>query len=338
MNPDQPPQAGEFRPRGWLANTHVQSLLTSGPWRKRQVQRRARAYLARSRPELIRCWDGTRLLGYRARPLQARSEQAPPLVILLHGWEGSADSNYLLSSAVALDEAGFASFRLNFRDHGPTHHLNEGLFHSCRLAEVTDAVAQICAGHARGPTFLVGFSLGANFTLRIARVAPDYGFKLARAIAVSPVIRPLHVLDALENGLALYQQYFVYKWRRSLKIKQRLFPQAYDLSGCLRLKNLRAQTEWLVEHLTPFPTLHDYLEGYSIAGDYLRGLETPSLIITAADDPIIPVSDLHGLPRIPALELELLEYGGHCGFIDSWRMSSWIEQKLIGELCRHLDN
>ncbi|MGY6553792.1 MAG: YheT family hydrolase [Wenzhouxiangella sp.] len=338
MNPDQASQAVEFRPRGWLANTHVQSLMTSGPWRKYHVQRRARAYLARSQPELIRCWDGTRLLGFRARPLKARSEQAPPLVILLHGWEGSADSNYLLSSAVALDAAGFATFRLNFRDHGPTHHLNEGLFHSCRLAEVADAVAQICAAHAQGPTFLVGFSLGGNFALRIARVAPEYGFKLARAVAVSPVVRPLHVLDALENGLAVYHRYFVYKWRRSLKIKQQLFPQAYDLSDWMRVKNLRAQTEWLVEHLTPFPTLHDYLEGYSIAGDYLSGLATPSLIISAADDPIIPVSDFRELPRIPALELELLARGGHCGFIDSWRMHSWIEQKLIGDLCRHLNS
>lgn len=338
MNPEQPFPEREFRPRGWLANTHVQSLMTSGPWRKRQVQRRAQAYLARSQPEVIRCWDGTRLLGFRARPPENRSAQTSPLVILLHGWEGSADSNYLLSTALALDDAGFETFRLNFRDHGPTHHLNEGLFHSCRLAEVVDAVAQICSVRDEGPVFLVGFSLGGNFTLRVARVAPDYGFKIARAIAVSPVIRPLHVLDALENGLSVYHHYFVYKWRRSLKIKQRLFPQAYDLSGWMRVKNLRAQTEWLVEHLTPFPTLHDYLEGYSIAGDYLRGLETPSLIVTAADDPIIPLSDFHDLPPVPALELQVLKHGGHCGFIDSWRMSSWIEQKVIGELCRHLNN
>lgn len=327
-----------FRPRGWLANTHVQSLMTSGPWRRRHVLAQAAEFLARSRPELLRSWDGTRLLGYRNRPLRPRPGQAPALVILLHGWEGSVDSNYLLSTALALDAAGFETFRLNLRDHGPTHHLNEGLFHSCRLAEVVDVVAQIRAAHGAGPVFLIGFSLGGNFTLRVARVAPDYGFQLTRAVAVSPVIRPRHVLDALEDGWPVYHHYFIHKWRRSLRIKQALFPQTYELSQWLRLNTLRAQTEWLVEHLTPFPSLDAYLEGYSIAGDYLAGLETPSLIITAVDDPIIPVSDFHDLPRGPMLDIELLEHGGHCGFIDSWRMDSWIEQRLIGELCRHLNN
>jgi len=338
MSPERRQPGSDFQPRGWLANTHVQSLMTSGPWRKRRVQRQAREFLARSQPELIRAWDGTRLLGFRNQPLAPMPDQAPPLVILLHGWEGSVDSNYLLSTALALDAAGFETFRLNFRDHGATHHLNEGLFHSCRLAEVVDVVAQIRAAHARGPVFLVGFSLGGNFTLRVARAAPEYGFDLTKAVAVSPVIRPHHVLDALEAGWVVYHHYFIYKWRRSLKIKQALYPQAYDLSAWMRLKSLRDQTEWLVDNLTPFQSLDDYLDGYSVAGDYLEGLETPSLIITAADDPIIPVTDFHALPKTPALEIELLEHGGHCGFIDSWRMHSWIEQRLIGELCRHLNN
>ena len=330
-----PAEAPDFQPRGWLANTHVQSLMTSGPWRKRHVLHKARAYLARSRPEVIRAWDGTRLLGLRNRP---PGGEARALVILLHGWEGSVDSNYMLSAAQALDEAGFETFRLNFRDHGPTHHLNEGLFHSCRLGEVLDAVAQVRMQYTQGPVFLVGFSLGGNFTLRVARAALDYGFDLTRAIAVSPVIRPLHVLDALETAWPVYHGYFVYKWRRSLKIKQALFPRAYDLSGWFQLKRLRAQTEWLVEHMTGFRSLDDYLEGYSVAGDYLKGLETSSLIITAADDPIIPAGDFHDLPKTPALDIEMLAHGGHCGFIDNWRMRSWIDQRLIGELCRHLNN
>ncbi len=327
-----------FQPRGWLVNAHVQSLLTSGPWRKRRVQRQARDYLARSQPELIRAWDGTRLLGFRNRPLQARPGSEPALVILLHGWEGSVDSNYLLATAMALDAAGFETFRLNFRDHGATHHLNQGLFHSCRLSEVVDAISQLRAAYGHGPVFLIGFSLGGNFALRVARAAPSYGFELARAIAVSPVIRPRHVLDALECGWPVYHHYFVQKWRRSLKIKQSLYPHAYDLSAWFALTGLRAQTEWLVEHMTPFRALDDYLEGYSVAGDYLVGLETASLIITAADDPIIPVADVHALPRMPALEIEVLKHGGHCGFIDNWRLHSWIEQRLIGELCQHLNN
>jgi uncharacterized protein len=322
----------EFDPRGLLGSAHVQSILTSGPWRRRRVQRLAADYLSRSRAEVIEACDGSRLQGFRHRSEAAPEQRRNALVILLHGWEGSAQSNYLLSTATALDEAGFDTFRLNFRDHGDSHHLNVDLFHSCRLTEVLDVVGKVRQSYHDGPVFLVGFSLGGNFTLRIARKAPGHGFDIDRAVAISPVIRPHHVLDALESGLSLYQTYFVRKWRRSLKIKQSLYPDRYRFEDWFRLKDLRSQTDWLVEHQTEFADLNAYLEGYSVAGDFLLGLETPTTIITAADDPIIPVSDFHALPRPDALNLEVLPRGGHCGFIENWRMESWIEKRLIREL------
>ncbi|TVQ41160.1 MAG: alpha/beta fold hydrolase [Wenzhouxiangella sp.] len=331
MNPDsRVDELRPFAPRGLLGNAHVQSLLTSGPWRRRRVQRQAAAYLGRSQRELVETGDGTRLLGFRNSSPSAERREA--LVILLHGWEGSSESNYLLSTAVALDSAGFDTFRLNMRDHGTSHHLNLELFHSCRLDEVLDAVGRLRQSYGERPVFLVGFSLGGNFTLRVARQAPAHGFELTRAVAVSPVIRPRHVLDALEGGLSVYQTYFVRKWRRSLRIKQALFPEHFDLDAWFRIKTLRGQTDWLVEHHTKFPNLHSYLEGYSVADDYLAGLDTSTLIITAADDPIIPARDFHELPSEPALALDLLPRGGHCGFIENWRMDSWIEQRLIKEL------
>ncbi|WP_376696252.1 YheT family hydrolase [Wenzhouxiangella sp. EGI_FJ10305] len=320
----------EFEPRGLLTSPHVQSILTSGPWRRRKVRKRAAEYLSRCTERIVTANDGTRLLGFANR---AQTDRRDALVIMLHGWEGSADSNYLLSTAVTLDRAGFDTFRLNFRDHGNSHHLNEGLFHSCLLDEVLDVVAAV-AGEYDGPVFLAGFSLGGNFTLRIARQAPERGIDIRRAIAVSPVIRPHHVLDAMEQGLPIYERYFVHKWRRSLKHKQSLFPERYNLEDWFRLGRVRAQTEWLIERLTDFEDLDAYLEGYSVAGDYLAGLETSTLIITAADDPIIPIRDFEALPRPAALDIEMLPHGGHCGFLANWRLDSWIEQRLKSELCR----
>ena len=76
----------------------------------------------------------------------ARSDVEPRgLVVLLHGWEGSSDSNYMQLTAARLLAAGFAVFRLNFRDHGDSHHLNEGLFHSNRIDEIVDALRAVAA-------------------------------------------------------------------------------------------------------------------------------------------------------------------------------------------------
>ncbi len=319
-----------YQPRGLLGNRHVQSLLTSGPIRKVRVQRLAADYLRRSERQIIEAADGTQLLGFQTRAVQNRRDA---LVILLHGWEGSSESNYLLAAATALDRAGFDTFRLNFRDHGASHHLNVELFHSCRLLEVVDVVGQVRQAHADQPVFLVGFSLGGNFALRVARSAPDHGFGLDRVIAVSPVIRPRHVLDSLEDGLLIYHLYFVRKWRKSLQLKQSLYPERYQLDDWFALNKLREQTDWLVQNLTEYPDLDTYLEGYSVAGDYLAGLTVPTRIITAADDPIIPVKDFLDLPRSTALEVEVHERGGHCGFIENWRLDSWIEHRIINELC-----
>ncbi len=321
----------EYRPRGLLGNAHVQSLLTSGPLRRRRVQKAASDYLARSEREVHAADDGTRLLGFRNVADQSGRRNA--LVILLHGWEGSSESNYLLAAARSMDAAGFDTFRLNFRDHGPSHHLNLELFHSCRLQEVLDVIRNLRQDYTHGPVFLVGFSLGGNFALRVARHAPDAGFDLDQVIAVSPVIRPHHVLDALENGLAIYHAYFVRKWRNSLRTKQALYPEHFRLGDWFRLKNLREQTAWLVDNMTEFGDLNAYLDGYSVAGDYLSELSTPTLIVTAADDPIIPVTDFYALPRPDALRIELLDKGGHCGFLENWRLESWIEKRLIDELC-----
>ena len=333
MSPEPSGSHRHFRPRGFLAGRHVQSILTSGPWRRRRVRRLAAGYLGRSTREIVEATDGARLLGFRNRPDCLPTQRRNALIILLHGWEGSVDSNYLLSAATSLDRAGFDTFRLNFRDHGESHHLNQGLFHSCRLDEVLDCVGRIRESFQGGPVFLVGFSLGGNFALRVARQAPTRGFDLDQVVAVSPVIRPRHVLDALETGLSLYQTYFVRKWRRSLKIKQALYPDRYALDQWFQLKDLRSQTAWLVEHETAFPDLDAYLEGYSVAGNYLQGLTIPTHIITSDDDPIIPVADVAALPKLAELDVEILSRGGHCGFIENWRMDSWIEHRLIKELC-----
>ncbi|MDX1626711.1 MAG: alpha/beta fold hydrolase [Wenzhouxiangellaceae bacterium] len=326
------PEPGPFRPRGLLANRHLQSVLTSGPLRKRKVLKRTRGFRAAAEREIVSTPGGVHLLGFRNRPDQPNGG----LAILLHGWEGSSVSNYLLDSAFALHEAGFETFRLNFRDHGDSHHLNEEIFHSCRLTEVLEAVGVVAAAHD-GPVFLVGFSLGGNFALRVARNAPEHGIELDRVVAVSPVIRPRNVLDALASGLPVYEQYFVRKWRKSLRRKQSLYPERYNLDSWFRHRNLADQTRHLVADYTEFEGLDDYLEGYSIAGDYLAGLEVPTLVVTAADDPIIPISDFESLPRPDALELEIWPHGGHCGFLSNWRMESWIEQRIVSDLCKKLE-
>lgn len=298
------------------------------------MERRARRLISASETSILDCGEGVRLQIYRADPARAGYSPNDRVAVLLHGWEGSAQSMYILSLGQQLFERGFEVVRLNLRDHGDTHHLNREIFHSCRLAEVVGAVRCIERASGGRPLYLVGFSLGGNFMLRVAAQAGEAGIRIARVVAVSPVLDPHETLEALESGLFAYHRYFVRKWCRSLLRKQAAWPGVYDFADLIRLADLRRMTDELVRRFTEFPTLGDYLQGYAITGSRLAGLEVPCRIITAADDPIIPARALERLARSPALRITLTRYGGHSGFFERLSGPTWAEARILEELRR----
>ena len=304
-------------------------MLPSLPHRRRWVLPSVRAVLAASRELLLDCGEGVRLQAFWATP---RAGAAPARVaVLLHGWEGSAESLYMLSLAQHLFTRGFEVLRLNLRDHGATHHLNRELFHSCRLPEVIGALREIQALTGRA-LHLGGFSLGGNFMLRAAAAAREAQLRIARVVAVSPVLDPHATLVALERGFTAYHRYFVRKWTRSLLLKQAAWPSDYDFATLEQRASLRQMTSELVRRFTDFSSLEEYLRGYSIVGSRLAPLAVPATIITALDDPIVPAHDLARLAPSTALRVIVTRRGGHCGFMERVRTSTWAERRAAVEL------
>jgi uncharacterized protein len=319
----------EFRPPGWLANRHLQSILPSLPFRRAAVERRAAPVIAASAPLVLDCGEGVRLMGRLAEPAGAKR-----LAVLLHGWEGSSESLYVLSLAQVLFARGYAVLRLNLRDHGGTHALNRELFHSCRLPEVVGAVARLQSLYPAHRLSLAGFSLGGNFCLRVGAKAREAGIRIARIVAVCPVLDPEGTLEALERGPAIYHRYFMHKWRRSLRLKQAAWPGEYDFGALIADPSLRSMTERMVLKYTDYPDLASYLSGYAITGGVLEALEAPSSLVLSGDDPMIHARDLERIARPAALEVTLTPRGGHCGFMDALRGPSWIDRRIAAELDR----
>ena len=319
-----------FRPASLLRNPHLQSVLASSSLRARLARQRRARLEGPAQAELLDCGSGVRLLGLHTR----QSLQPTPrgLAVLLHGWEGSARSTYLIHTGARLLEEGFDVFRLNLRDHGNTHHLNPELFHSCRIDEVVGALRTISERFGVGPLFVAGYSLGGNFALRAALNAPAAGIPLTRAIAVCPVISPAAGLAAIEAAPWFYQTYFLRKWRRSLAQKAQHFPSVFDFADWQPSQGLRELTRKLVERYTEFGSLECYLDGYSIAGARLAGLQIPVRILTAEDDPIIPVADFRALELPTHSRLEIVPHGGHCGFLPDLRGRSYAEDFICAAL------
>ena len=306
----------------------MQSLLAGWPLRRLSLERRAAGLLAASRDELVDCGAGVRLLGH----FSSQPGEVKGLVVLLHGWEGSAAANYVLSVGSLLYAAGFSVFRLNFRDHGDTFALNRELFHSCRIDEVVGALAEIARRHPAERTFVVGHSLGGNFALRAAARAPGAGIALTKVVAVCPVLKPSSTMHALESGLFVYRAYFLSRWRRSLLAKAACFPDLYDFGDLRRFPTLTATTEFFATRYASFPDLDSYLNGYAITGDALARLTVPAKLIAAADDPVIPIRDIDDVAPTPALSIEVVPRGGHCAFLEDYRLRSWADRAVLAEL------
>lgn len=320
----------DFRPRGLLRNPHVQSVLASSSLRRLRFRDHHRMLERASVEHILDCGDGVRLQGFHAR--QVAQAQARGLVVLLHGWEGSAQSSYVLNVGARLLREGWDVFRLNFRDHGGSHHLNREMFHSCRIGEVVGAVGEIGRRFAERPLAIAGFSLGGNFALRVGLRAPEAGIEVSKLIAVCPAIHPPSILDALEKAPWFYHAYFMRRWRDSLKRKQSLFPGEYAFDERVLEQDMRALTADMITRYTEFGTLEEYLHGYSIGGDRLAALAVPASILTAQDDPIIPVQDFESMSLPANVQLEIAPHGGHCGFIRDWSLKSYAEDYLVAHL------
>ena len=322
--------AADFRPPWWLKSPHVQSILASSSLRRTVLGRRARRLERNAEWVTLDCGGGVRLTG--CHTAQVARDEPRGLAVLFHGWEGSTRSTYLLQTGARLLEEGWDVFRLNFRDHGGSHALNPGIFHSCRIDEVVGALRALRSLYPVPPMTLTGFSLGGNFALRVALRAPGAGVDLAHVVAVCPVINPHSGLFQLEHAPRMYHDYFMWKWRRSLRAKQRAFEDAelftrHDLRG-----TLRTLTEALVLRHTDFGSLDNYLDGYSVAGDRLAALAVPTSILASRDDPVCPASDLEDMALPASITLTITEHGGHCGFIRDRHLGSFAEDYIAARL------
>ncbi len=96
-------------------------------------------------------------------------------------------------------------------------------------------------------------------------------------------------------------------------------------------------TDALVHRCTPYPSIDDYLEGYAITGAKHEHPQVPCHLLTASDDPIIPVQDLARLAPSSFLEITVTARGGHSGFIESLGAQSWANEFVLAKLSQDPD-
>lgn len=255
-------------------------------------------------------------------------------VIALHGLEGSSDSEYMRGLAHKGTAAGMNVIRMNQRNCGGTEDLAPTLYHSGLSGDVAAVARHLIETDHIQQFALVGYSMGGNIVLKCAGEWQDRGPAQFRAVAaVCPAIDLAASADALHApSNRLYEIYFMWKLRRRLREKARLFPQAFDPTRLRGLRTLREFDDKITAYYCGFQGASDYY-ARAAAANVVDKITVPALIVHAANDPFIRLlpstrDKILANPNITFLETA---DGGHCSFLGERNGDDgyWAENQVI---------
>jgi len=258
----------------------------------------------------------------------------PLTLIIVHGLEGSVDSQYVIGTGSKAWAAGMNVVRMNMRNCGNTEMLTPTLYHSGLSADVGAVVRELIREDGLERIALVGFSMGGNLVLKLAGEWKDQAPSQVKAVAtVSPAMDLAASADALHSWRNwLYEQRFLRGLRNRFRRKAMLFPELYDLAHLQRFPSIREFDDKITARYEGFTGADDYYERASSAR-VLDQIRIPALIIHASDDPFIRVlpETNNMLFSNPAIHFIETRHGGHCAFLaePNGYDGRWAEKMII---------
>jgi predicted alpha/beta-fold hydrolase len=301
---------GETRPftsRRWLRGGHVQTVASF------LMPRRLR--LPPPEERMIEVEPGVQVLCHCH--WQANRAEALTIVIV-HGLEGSSDSQYMLGVTGKALAAGMNVIRYNQRNCGGTEALAPVLYHSGLSKDVEAVAREVIARDDVSRLALVGFSMGGNIVLKLAGEWGSQAPPQFRAVAaVCPAIDLATSADALhEPANRLYERYFLWALGRRMRQKAKLFPDNFDTSRLRGIRSLREFDDKVTAYYCGFNDVADYYDRAS-AVHTIGQIAVPTLILHAANDPFVRITEdtRHKIAANPNVTFVETEDGGHCAFI-----------------------
>ena len=263
------------------------------------------------------------------------NRSAHPLLVLLHGLESSSAAHYMRGIADKAFARGFNVIRLNQRNCGGTESLSAGLYHSGLTHDADFVLRETTERDGITRAVIAGYSLGGNLALKLAG---DYGAapppQLLGVCAVSPVMELEACVRALERRQnAIYQWNFVRGLKARMRRKARCFPGQFSLDPLSEIQTVRQFDEVYTAPHFGFLSAEDYYHRAS-AMRVVHRVATPSLVITAEDDPFVPPEPFRD-PRVsgnPNIRLMMTRHGGHCGFREAAANGTdgyWAERQIV---------
>jgi predicted alpha/beta-fold hydrolase len=329
----------EFHPRRFLRNGHLQTIAGNYLSRVNDLPMPV-AQLVEVSPATANQIASQVLCHCHWQPEEDRA--ARPTAIIVHGLEGSSDSQYIIGNSNKLWRAGCNIIRMNMRNCGGTEALSPTLYHSGLSIDVLTVMNFFVANYGLQSIALIGYSMGGNLVLKLAgELGTSAPAMLHSVIGVSPAVDLGPSADAMHLPLnRLYELKFLYNLLRRFRRKAMLFPRAYDRNRATGIRSLREFDERITALYSGFSSADDYYYR-AAAARVLDRIAVPTLVLHALDDPFIRLTaesreKINANPNVTLIESE---HGGHCAFLaqpdENGYDGYWAEHTLLRFLLAH---
>ena len=247
----------------------------------------------------------------------AAVREARLTVIILHGLEGSSDSQYVVGNANKMWLAGFNVVRMNMRNCGGTEALSPTLYHSGLSGDIGAVLNALAARIGLEHFALCGYSMGGNLVLKLAGELGASEPRLRAAATVSPALDLGESAEALHASInRLYELRFLRGLSKRYRRKAELFPGLYDPARADRLRSLIEFDDRITAPYSGFRDAADYYYR-AAAARVLERIAVPTLILHALDDPFVRLTpeSRTAIARNANITLIDTAHGGHCAFL-----------------------
>ncbi len=306
-----------FSPRWWSRNSHFQTL-----------------YGALLSPRMTVDWKSERWdtpdQDYLDVFRLSASDDAPVL-ILLHGLEGNANSRYIRQTAALAHHQGWAVVAPHFRGCGPHFNQAARLYHAGDSTELQWILERLRQEFPTVPRYAAGFSLGGNLLIKwLGEQGENAQHWVTRCAAIATPFDLVLVGDHLARGFnRLYTRNFLTTLKAKARAKAQQYPGLFDLSRTLSATTLRQFDDHCMAPLHGFLNAQDYWTKSSCR-PWLNRLHCPTLLLQSTDDPFIPPNALP-LPAelSPDITWDLQRHGGHVGFVADSHDTLWMARRIL---------
>lgn len=319
-----------FEPHPLLRNGHAMTIASAFVPRRFDIPR------AESR--FFQVDAESRLLGHCH--WQPAKRKGVPVLVVVHGLEGSSDSNYVRGIAEKAFLRGFHVVRMNQRNCGGTEALTPTLYNSGMSSDYRAVFEELSMGDGFEQIFFAGYSMGGNLVTKMAgEFAADVPKALRAVCAICPALDLAACADALEHtDNFLYQRHFVKGLMLRYARKRKLFPGRYPQNGLVPIRTVRQFDDFITAPQFGYRDAQDYYDHVG-AKRVAAQIRLPVLMITAKDDPFVPYAVFLAakIADNPAIRFVAPDHGGHCGFISkhSGPARFWAEQRIV-DFCAQL--